>query len=208
MKIAIIGATGKAGQKITEEALSRNLDVTAIVRDAKKVTASIPTIEKDILSLTTEDLTPFDVVINAFGAPFGQEEQHVIVGKHLIEILNKLQTRLLVVGGAGSLYVDEDKTLKVIDTPDFPAIFVPTASNQAKNFEDLKASSINWTFVSPSAFFDAEGPRTGNFVLGDDHLLINEEGNSYISYADFAIAMIDEVENAAHVQKRFTVGTK
>lgn len=208
MKIAIIGATGKAGQKITQEALLRKLDATAIVRDAKKLTFAIPTIEKDVLSLTVQDLAPFDVVINAFGAPFGQEEQHVVVGRHLISLLHGLTTRLIVVGGAGSLFVDSAKTLKVIDTPDFPAEFVATASNQAKNLEDLQASTINWTFISPSAFFDVDGPRTGSFILGKDDLLVNAAGTSYISYADFAIAMIDEVQNTTHIKQRFTVGTK
>lgn len=208
MKIAVIGATGKAGQKIVAEALLNKLDVTAIVRDASKLNVEIPAIEKEVLSLTSEDLNQFDVVINAFGAPFGHEELHVIVGKHLIKILNGSSTRLIVVGGAGSLFVDEAKTMKVVDIPDFPAEFVPTASNQAANLEDLKASSINWTFVSPSAFFDAEGARTGEFILGEDHLLVNANGDSYISYADFAIALINEAMNGQFIQKRFTVGSK
>lgn len=86
MKIAVIGATGKAGQIIVEEALQRGHEVTAIVRSASKVTANIPVMEKDIFELTQEDVKGFDVVVNAFGAPFGEEELHVKVGRHLISI--------------------------------------------------------------------------------------------------------------------------
>jgi len=205
MKVGVIGATGKAGQKIVQEALSRGLDVTAIVRDANKVTENIATIEKDVLSLTKQDVEGFDVIVNAFGAPFGSEEQHVVVGKHLIELLEGTNIRLIVVGGAGSLYVDEAKTVRVVETPDFPEMFVPTASNQLQNLLDLEKSTINWTFLSPSAFFDPEGPRTGKITLGNDHLLVNSTGESYVSYADLAIALVDEIQNAAHVNQRFTV---
>jgi len=205
MKVGVIGATGKAGQKIVQEAISRGLDVTAIVRDANKVTENIATIEKDVLSLTKQDVEGFDVLVNAFGAPLGSEEQHVVVGKHLIELLEGTNIRLIVVGGAGSLYVDEAKTVRVVETPDFPEMFVPTASNQLQNLLDLEKSTINWTFLSPSAFFDPEGPRTGKITLGKDHLLVNSTGESYVSYADLAIALVDEIQNAAHVNQRFTV---
>lgn len=205
MKVAVIGATGKAGTKILDESIARGLDVTAVVRSAAKLTQDVPVIEKEIIQLTTEDLTGFDVVVNAFGAPMGQEEQHVVVGKHLIDILADTTTRLIVVGGAGSLFVDEAKTIRVVDTPDFPDFVKPTANNQFKNLEDLESSSITWTFLSPSAMFDAEGARTGSYTLGRDHLLVNSAGESYISYADYAIALVDEIENAAHVKKRFTV---
>ena len=101
MKIAVIGATGKAGQKIVEEALRRGHDVTAIVRSAAKVTAAIPVLEKDVLDVTAEDVKGFDVVVNAFGAPAGQEQLHVKVGRHLISIFKGIATKLVVVGGAG-----------------------------------------------------------------------------------------------------------
>ncbi len=207
MKIGIIGATGKAGQKILKEALVRDHDVTAIVRTASKVKEDVSVIEKDVFELTAQDVASFDVIINAFGAPFGHEDLHVKAGRHLIEIFDGLSTRLIVVGGAGSLFTDDSKTTKVIDTPDFPEAFVPTASNQAQNLEDLQASSLNYTFVSPSAFFDAEGPRTGNYTTAEDVLIINEQGESYVSYADFAIAIVDEAENNKFAKRRFTVSS-
>ncbi|GGF71755.1 hypothetical protein GCM10010912_16130 [Paenibacillus albidus] len=207
MKIAVIGASGKAGSRIVKEALDRGHEVTAIVREASKMAGSAAAIiEKDVLALTTDDLKSFDVVVNAFGAPFGQEHQHVDAGNVLIDALKNVSgTRLIVVGGAGSLYVDEAKTLKVVDTPDFPDFVKPTASNQAKNLEALQATdSLSWTFVSPSANF-AIGERTGSYVKGKDHLLVNSKGESYVSYEDYAIAIVDEIEQPQHIRERFTV---
>jgi putative NADH-flavin reductase len=207
MKIGVIGATGKAGQKIVEEALQRGHEVTAIVRSASKVKEDIKVIEKDVLNLTQEDIKDFDVVVNAFGAPFGQEELHMRVGRHLIDIFKGIATKLFVVGGAGSLFVDPEKTVRVMDTPDFPEMFFATAKNQGENLTDLQASSITWTFLSPSAMFDPEGPRTGHYTTGNDHLLVNASGESYVSYSDFAIAVLDEIENPQNINKRFTVSS-
>ncbi|MEK5389506.1 NAD(P)-dependent oxidoreductase [Margalitia sp. FSL K6-0131] len=207
MKIGIIGATGKAGSLILKEAVERGHEVTAIVRNAAKIqNQDIKVLEKDIFDLKSEDLKGFDVVVNAFNAAPGQEEKHIEAGKVLIDALKNLpQTRLLVVGGAGSLFTDESKTVRVLETPDFPAAYFPTASNMAKNLEDLQSSDINWTYISPSAFFDPQGKRTGSYQKGKDQLLVNSKGESYISYPDYAIAMVDEIENPAHVNERFTV---
>ncbi|MGG0665177.1 NAD(P)-dependent oxidoreductase [Viridibacillus arvi] len=210
MKIGIIGATGKAGNFILKEAVSRGHEVTAIIRSASKLEAeNVAVIEKDIFSLTTEDVQEFDVIVNAFGAPAGEEHLHVEAGRNLINILQDARdTKLFVIGGAGSLFVDSEKTVTVMSTPDFPAIYLPTAENQGKNLEDLKASSITWTFLSPSAFFDPEGPRTGQYIAGIDHLLVNTKGESYVSYADYAIAVLDELENPKHLNERFTVASE
>ncbi|MED4586925.1 NAD(P)-dependent oxidoreductase [Brevibacillus choshinensis] len=211
MKIAIVGASGKAGKWIAKEALDRGHEVTAIVRDAAKVTeANVAVLEKDVFSLKSDDLKGFDVVVNAFGAPLGQEHLHVEAGNVLIEAMKGApNTRLLVVGGAGSLFVDEAKTTRVLETPDFPEMFLATAQNQGENLRILQGTdSIQWTFLSPSAFFDAEGARSGSYVAGKDHLLVNASGQSYISYADYAIAVLDEIENPQHRNERFTVGSK
>jgi uncharacterized protein len=207
MKIAIVGASGKAGSLILKEAVSRGHNVTAIVRNASKLQdKNTAVIEKDVFDLTADDLTAFDVVVNAFGAPLGEEQAHVNAGNALIEALKGTKTRLLVVGGAGSLFVDENKTVRLIDTPEFPDFVKPTAKGQGRNLEELlKTNDLTWTFVSPSAVFDAEGKRTGSYQSGKDHLLVNSKGESYISYADFAIAVVDEVENPKHLNERFTV---
>jgi putative NADH-flavin reductase len=208
MKIGIIGATGKAGSLIVKEAIGRGHEVTAIVRDSAKLTdEKVAVLEKDIFDLKANDLQVFDVVVNAFGAPAGQENLHVDAGRVLIEgVKGASDTRLIVVGGAGSLFVDEAQTVRLIETPEFPKEYFPTASNQGKNLEDLQnTSGIKWTFISPAAFFNPEGKRTGSYQKGKDNLIVNSKGDSYVSYADYAIAVLDEIESPQHINKRFTL---
>lgn len=207
MKIGVIGATGKAGNLIFKEAADRGHEVTAIVRDASKLNdQQVQVLEKGIFDLTTDDVKQFDVVVNAFGAPLGEGQAHVDAGHALIEALKGTDTRVIVVGGAGSLFVDEAKTIRVIDTPEFPEIFKPTADGQGRNLQELQETTdIQWTFVSPAGHFDAEGKRTGSYQLGKDNLILNSKGDSYISYADYAIAIVDEIENPKHINTRFSV---
>jgi len=210
MKIAIIGAAGKAGSRILKEAVDRGHEVTAIVRHAAKLEqAPAAVLEKDVFALTSEDLNRFDVVVNAFGAAPGQEHLHVEAGNVLIEALKDApNTRLFVVGGAGSLFVDEAQTTRVFDTPDFPKEYLATAQNQGKNLDILqKTDSIKWTFLSPSAFF-ALGKRTGSYTKGKNNLLVNAAGQSYVSYEDYAVAVVDEIENPQHINERFTVASE
>ena len=163
-------------------------------------------LKKIFLILKQKILAQFDVVVNAFGAPLGEEQAHVDAGHALIEALKGTKTKLIVVGGAGSLFVDENKTIKLIDTPEFPDFVKPTAKGQGRNLQELQETNdLTWTFISPSAVFDAEGKRTGSYQSGKDHLLVNSKGESYISYADYAIAVVDEIENPKHLNERFTV---
>lgn len=208
MKIGIIGASGKAGNLILKEAVERGHNVTAIVRNASKiVNQHVAVLEKDIFDLRTNDIKEFDVIVNAFNASPGEEYLHVKAGKVLIEALQGAPgTKLIVVGGAGSLFVDTEKTIQVFNTPEFPEEYLPTARNMGENLKDLQnADSIQWTYISPSAFFDPQGDRTGSYQKGKDHLLVNSQGQSYISYADYAIAVLDEIENPKHLNERFTV---
>lgn len=209
MKIAVIGANGNAGQKIVEEAVSRGFDVTAIVRGENKSKAT-KVIQKDLFDLTSADLAGFDVVIDAFGT-FAPDTLalHSSSLKHLCDILQGTKTRLLVVGGAGSLYVNPEHTLQLIDTPDFPDSFKPLASNMGKALAELRErSDVQWTYVSPAADFQADGARTGEYTLGGEELILNANNESEISYADYAIAMVDEAEKGNHVQQRISVVSK
>lgn len=208
MKIGIIGASGKAGNLILKEVVESGHAVTAIVRDAAKAkNQNVPVLEKNIFDLNTEDLKNFDIIVNAFNAPFGEEHLHVEAGRVLIEALKGVpHTRLIVVGGAGSLFVDEAKTVRKFDTPEFPEAYFATAKNMGKNLEELQyTNGFQWTYISPAGFFDAEGKRTGTYQKGKDQLLFNSKGQSYISYADYAIAVLDEIENPQHINERFTV---
>ncbi|MFD1032683.1 NAD(P)-dependent oxidoreductase [Metaplanococcus flavidus] len=209
MKVGIIGATGKAGKLILKEAKSRGHEVTAIVRNAQKLPEGqdVAVLEKDIFDLDSNDLKQFDIVVNAFGVPPEKAEQHVEAGRNLINALKDAEnTRLLVVGGTGNLFVEEAKTNHLIDTPEFTNAFKAVALNQSQNLADLEQSEgVRWTFLSPAAFFDPEGKRTGKYQIGEDAFLVNRKGKSYISYEDYAIAMVDEIENGWHINKRFTV---
>lgn len=210
MKIAIIGATGKAGKLIMEEALKRGLDVTAIVRNKSKLSnSSVKLIEKDLFDLKKEDLKDFDTVVSAFGAWEEKElPKHAEVMNHLCDILADTNIRLMVVGGAASLFVNH--SMMLIDSPDFPKDWINLAKNSNKAFDILKATkNVLWTYVSPSADFQADGKKTGEYRIGDkDELCFNYKGESMISYADYAIGFVDEIENKKFLNKRITLVSK
>ena len=206
MKIAVVCTNGKAGKFIVKEAVERGLDVTAIARGENKSVAQ-NYIEKDLFDLTKEDLANFDVVIDPFGT-WAEETLplHSTSLKKLCDLLSNTNKRLLVVGGAGSLYVDKKHTKQVMDDPDFPDIFKPLAKDQGKALEELrKRNDVKWTFISPASDFQAEGKRTGKYILGGEELTLNSKGESIISYADYAIAMIDEAVEGEHIQERISV---
>ncbi|QJF24295.1 NAD(P)-dependent oxidoreductase [Mammaliicoccus vitulinus] len=209
MKIGVIAANGKSGKLITEEAVNRGLDVTAIVRKENKSVAP-QSIIKDIFDLTTEDLTPFDVVVDAFGE-FREDKLHLHQDtiQHLSDILAHTNTRLIVVGGAGSLYVDNQLETQLYDTADFPEAFKPLATSQGKALDKLrKRDDVRWTFISPAAEFIADGKRTGDYILAGEQFTLNSKGESKISYADYAIALIDEATEGTHIQERISVVSK
>ena len=152
MKLAVIGANGKAGKLIVKEAVNRGLDVTAVVR-GDNTTVAQEVLKKDLFDLTAADLKGFDVVIDAFGA-WTEETlpQHSTSLKHLCDILSGTDTRLIVVGGAGSLYVNPEHTVCVADGPDFPDVFKPVAAAMAKALGELRARrDVKWTYISQSA---------------------------------------------------------
>lgn len=209
MKIAVICANGKAGRLIVKEAMDRNLDVTAVVRGENKSAAG-KVIEKDLFDLTAADLKGFDAVVDAFGAWTPETlEQHSTTLKHLCDTLSGTDTRLLVVGGAGSLYVNPEHTATVSDGPDFPEMFKPLAAAMAKALGELRQrKDVKWTYISPAGDFQAEGERTGEYILGGEELTLNSKGESVISYADYAIAMVDEIVGRSHIQERISVVRK
>lgn len=208
-KIAVVAANGKAGQLIVREAIERGNDVTAFVRSENRTVAE-NVVVKDIMDLTPKDLVGFDAVVDAFGAWTPETlPQHSTTLAHLCDILSGTDTRLLVVGGAGSLYVNPEHTMTVSETPDFPEIFKPLASAMAKALSDLRErDDVRWTYISPAGDFQAEGERTGDYILAGEELTLNDRGESIISYADYAIAMVDEIESGDHIQQRISVVCK
>lgn len=208
MKIAVVCANGKAGKLIVKEAVDRGHDVTAVVRIENQTVAQ-HTLAKDLFDLTSEDFADFDAVVDAFGAWTPETlSEHSTSLAHLCDILSGTETRLLVVGGAGSLYVNPEHTAVVADGPEFPEAFKPLAAAQGKALEELRArDDVRWTFISPAADFQADGERTGAYILAGEELRLNDAGESVISYADYAIAMVDEAERAsdAHIRQRISV---
>ena len=210
MKIAVVAANGRAAQKIIREAISRGIEVKAFGRGAENKTVCKNYVQKDIMDLTREDLAGFDAVVDGFGAWTDAElPMHVKTSQHLCDLLSGAQTRLLIVGGAGSLYVNPEHTVQVKDTPDFPAVFLPLANAQGEELEALrKRSDVQWTFVSPAGDFQADGERTGAYILAGEELTLNDRGESIISYADYAVAMVDEIESGDHIGQRISVVRK
>ena len=206
MKIAVVCANGKAGRLIVKEAAERGFDVTAVVREENKTDAQT-VLKKDLFDLTSDDLKGFDAVVDAFGA-WAEEmlPQHSTSLKHLCDILSGSDKRLLVVGGAGSLYINPEHTMQVMDTPDFPDMFKPLAKAQGKALDELRTrNDVKWTFISPAGDFQADGERTGKYILAGEELTLNSRGESIISYADYAIAMVDEIEKGNHICQRISV---
>ncbi len=206
MKLAVVCANGKAGQKIVKEAVERGLDVTAVVREENRTVAQ-KVLQKDLFDLTRDDLSGFDVVVDAFGA-WTEETlpQHSTSLQHLCDILSGTDTRLLVVGGAGSLYTNPEHTACVAEGPGFPDAFKPLAAAMAKALGELRTrTDVKWTYISPASDFQAEGARTGKYILGGEELTLNAKGESVISYADYAIAMVDEATQGNHIQQRISV---
>lgn len=205
MKIAVVCANGKAGQLITKEAVDRGFDVTAIVR-GKNRSAAKKAIIKDLFELTAEDIAPFDVIVDACGG-WTPETIPVIpkAAAHLSDIVAGTDKRLVIVGGAGSLYVNPEHTLTVAEGPDFPEAFKPLAAVHQTALDALRQrTDVKWTYISPAGDFQAEGARTGQYISGGEELTLNERGESVISYADYAIALIDEIEKGNHICQRIS----
>ncbi|MDR0300169.1 MAG: NAD(P)H-binding protein [Streptococcaceae bacterium] len=209
-KVAIIGATGKVGSLITEKAIAKGFDVTAIIRDASKMTdKNIPVIEKSVLDITLSDVSDFDTVIAAYGVTLGHETDLSAYAKHLTEIFEQAnRPRLIVVGGAGALYLDESRTIRRVDElekENFP--WFPTIREWAAASLIYKASSskADITFFSPADFFDYEGAETGNYTITGEILEKNSAGISRISYRDYAAALVEIVASDSHHERHIGI---
>ena len=205
MNILVIGANGKAGHRIVEKALKAGHQVTGLVRREGAI-EGIPTIVKDALQLTKQELTQFDVVVNATSA-FTPDTYHLPADLTLllVKALANTNTRLIAIGGAGSLYVDEDHTVQLNDTPEFPKEFLARSKTHGKSDDILrKFSNVDWTMFTPPPILDVEGPKSNDYVLGNENVILNREGKPYLSYATFAQILVDEINNLKFGRQRFT----
>ena len=200
MKIALIGATGNVGRRVTAEALRRGHDVIAIARDISMLEPQerVTRVQADL----NDKAAIAKAIAGADAVVLSVRFQDLDV-EAALDALRSAQ-RLLIVGGAASLYVAPGQQL--IDTPDFPD-FIKVEAEPARHAlaRIQQEQGIDWTFLSPSVFF-GPGERTGNFRLGKDELLTDADGKSHISYEDYAIALLDEIEQPKHSRQRFTVG--
>ena len=202
MKIAVIGASGNAGSRITAELARRGHSVTAIARNPEKIAAQakVTPTKGDVMDQAglARLLAGHDAAISS--VHFLASDPAKLIGAAKESKVG----RYLVVGGAGSLEVAPG--VRLVTTPGFPVAYKAEAEKGAAFLDLLRAETeLNWTFLSPSALFTA-GERTGKFRLGNDQLLTSADGKSSISFEDFAVALADEIERPAHIRQRFTVG--
>ena len=207
MKIAVVSSNGKVGRLVVAEAFRRGFDVTGFARSENKSDAT-KFVQKDIMDITKEDLAGFDAVVDAFGT-FAPDtlDLHTKSLMHLSDAVANTDTRLLVVGGAGSLFVDKEHTTQLLDTPEFPKEFYALAKAQADELAELrKRNDVKWTFVSPlRIFWSRKVLVPGEYILAGEEFTVNDRGESVVSYADYALAMVDEIEKGNHIQQRISV---
>ncbi|EGK61454.1 FMN reductase [Centipeda periodontii DSM 2778] len=206
MKIAVVASNGKASKSIIAELIARGHAVTAFARGANQ-SAAKEFVQKDIMALTKEDLAGFDAVVDGFGAYTPETlPLHTQTSQHLADLVAGTDTRLYIVGGAGSLYVDPAHTVQLLDTPEFPAEFYPLAKAQTEELAALRSrTDARWVFVSPAADFRADGAKTGKYILGGEEMTLSAVGESVISYADYVLGMVDLIESGAHVGERVSL---
>lgn len=216
-KVILIGASGFVGNAILNELLERGHQVTAIVRHPQKITAESP--QLDVVGMDVEDTTRLtetckghDAVISAYNPGWSNPDMYEDTLRVYPEILNAVKAsgvkRLLIVGGAGSLFVKPG--LRLMDTGTLPEAWLPGVKSLAKFYIETLANEkyIDWVFFSPAANLGnlKPGARTGQFRLGKDDLIVNEKGESFISVEDYAMGMVDELEQENHHRERFTIG--
>lgn len=207
MKITVIGANGATGRRVVAEAVRRGHEVTAITRGANRSQAQSH-IQREASAITATDLEGADAVVDALGffAP-EQLDQHVATSQHFADLLSGTDVRLVVVGGAGSLYLDPEHTTQLLESEDFPAEFRPLAKAQADQLAALRQrDDVAWTFISPAAVYDQERPATGKVQVAGEQFTLNERGESVLSYDDYAAALVDELESTQpHLRSRISL---
>ncbi|MNO21250.1 short chain dehydrogenase [compost metagenome] len=209
MDVVVFGATGTIGRAIVQEALKRKHEVTAVVRNPASLELQhehLHVATADILDPATvaEAVRGHEEVISAFGPAAGRENDLIRAAESLLEGMQAAGLeRLLVIGGAGSLKTESGEWL--MDSPGFPEKFRPLAVAHGHAYEIYSGSALDYTYISPPATI-RPGRRTGQFRIGLDRLVVDENGDSSISVEDFAVAVIDELEEGNFSRTRFTVG--
>ncbi|MBB5701554.1 hypothetical protein FHS76_001405 [Ochrobactrum daejeonense] len=209
-KIALIGATGFVGSAILKEAAARRHVVTALVRHPETVEKldNVTAVQADVsdTDALARLLAGHDIVISAYNPGWSDpniRENHIRGSRSITEATRKADIgRLIAVGGAGSLSINGRQ---LVDSPDFPAEWKEGALGAREALNALRnENDLDWTFVSPAILLQP-GERTGKYRLGTDEPVFDDKGESKISVADLAAAIVDEAEQGKHIRKRFTV---
>lgn len=215
-KVALIGASGFVGSALLDELVARGHKVTAIVRNPEKIAVkndNLTVVKADATDPTTlaEAVKGMDAVISAYNAGWGNPRQYEDTLENYPKILEGVKLggveRLLIVGGAGSLFVKPG--LRLMDTDSLPEAWIPAVKACGEFYLNtlVNVKDLDWVYLCPPANLGdmKKGVRTGKYRTGKDDMLVDAEGNSFISVEDYAVAMIDELENPAHHKERFTV---
>ena len=207
MKVVLFGASGMIGSRVLDELLSRGHTVIAVVRHPENVEAAsgVTAVQGDITSpaSVTVTATGADAAISAYSSPVTDPGKLVEATRSLLAGLAEAGVgRLIMVGGAGSLEVAPG--VQAVDTPEFPPAWMAIALAHRDALQVLKGSDLDWTYFSPAALIEP-GERTGKFRLGGTRLVANDRGESKISAEDYAVALVDELENPRRVRQQFTV---
>lgn len=208
MRVVLYGATGKVGSVILKELVDRGHTVAAVARTPEKIKKlkNVSVVQGDLSdpAKIAGVVKRADAVVSAYGPPPDKTTEIIAATDCLVRGIEQAGgPRLVVVGGAGSLFVAPGVTVR--ESGHLPKELIPIVDAHIQVLRNLKQSSINWTYFSPAGFFEP-GEHTGKFRLGKDDLITDAEGNSRISFEDYAIALVDELENPQHQRERFTIG--
>ncbi len=206
MKVLVVASNGRVGKLVVKNALKKGFDVTGSGK-GENLSEAGNYIQKNALDLTKEEVSGFDAVIDCAGGWDKKTINNIPnVMIHLANILEGTKTRLYVVGGAGSLFVNSERTITVDMGKDFPDSWKPLSSAHGKGLAYLRqAKDLNWIYISPACNFVADGEETGTYKLGGENMILNSKGESTISYADYAIALVDVLESGKYNKERISV---
>lgn len=211
MKIAVIGANGNLGTRVTKQALDRGYEIKGFIYDGVSPDERAELVKKSLFDITKEDIKDCDVMISAYGSGFKADPalNHQAFLQY-IALNQNTDRHVIAIGGAGSLFTDETHKTYCYETPEHPEFLREISKNIKLGIDELKKTeNVNWTVVCPSSFFDPEGALTGNYEIHtEEHLVFNEKGESRVTYNDLASAMIDIAEKDSYNRQQVSVLTK
>lgn len=211
MKIMVIGANGNLGRKVTRQALNRGHEVTAVLYEGETPDPQAVVLKRSLFDLTAQDIAEEDVIISTYGSGFKADPA---VNKRAflkyIELADGTDKHMIVIGGAGSLFMDSTHSFYEYESENHPEFLKGISMNIKMGIDELKKTKhMNWTVVCPSRNFDLEGPFTGDYLVGTEgEIIYNEQNCSYVTYEDLACAMIDIAENNSYQKMQITVATR